>query len=71
MIPEATYLTARDVSNLRSVLPSDVAELVIPKPQYLGNLLRRLHSMGEHEAAYLVHRTAATIRPDWAEEYGQ
>jgi hypothetical protein len=67
MISKATYLTSLDVSNLRSVLPTDVADLVPQRAQYLGNLLNRLHAMGEHEAAYLVHRAAGTLRSEWAE----
>jgi hypothetical protein len=66
-LSEATYLTARDVSNLRRMLPPDIADLVPKRAQYLGNLLNRLHNMGEHEAAYMVHRAAGNLRPDWAE----
>jgi protein-tyrosine phosphatase len=66
-LSEATYLTSRDVNNLRSMLPPDIADFVPPKPQYLGNLLSRMHNAGEHEAAYLVHRAAGTLRSEWAE----
>jgi hypothetical protein len=67
MISKATYLTPRDISNLRRMLPPDIAALIPQRPQYLGNLLSHIRARGEHEAAYLVHRTAGTLRHEWAE----